>query len=91
MIAHTKDEADLVRGYTELKHVMFTLAETRVLAFNKSAADVDSELRRNCTRVGAMDLRIATIAIANQITLLTRNSVDFERVPNLLIDDRTTP
>jgi len=36
-----------------------------------------------------MDLRIASIAIANQITLLTRNTVDFERIPNLLFEDWT--
>jgi tRNA(fMet)-specific endonuclease VapC len=34
-----------------------------------------------------MDLRIAAIAIANQMTLLTQNTVDFERIPGLQIDD----
>lgn len=91
LIAHTKDEADLVRGHTELKHVLSTFAESQVLAFNKSATVVYSELRRNCIRVDAMGLLIATIAIANRMTLLTRNSVDFERVPNPLIDDRISP
>jgi tRNA(fMet)-specific endonuclease VapC len=68
-----------------------TFAESQVLAFNKSATVVYSELRRNRIRVGAMGLLIATIAIANRMTLLTRNSVDFERVPNPLIDDRISP
>jgi tRNA(fMet)-specific endonuclease VapC len=36
-----------------------------------------------------MDLRIASIAIANQMTLLTRNRVDFERVPGLMFEDWT--
>lgn len=39
----------------------------------------------------AMDLRIAAIVIANQMTLLTRNTVDFERVPNLAFEDWTIP
>ncbi len=34
-----------------------------------------------------MDLRIAAIAIANQMTLLTQNTVDFERIPGLAIGD----
>jgi tRNA(fMet)-specific endonuclease VapC len=34
-----------------------------------------------------MDLRIAAIAIANQMTLLTQNTVDFERIPGLSIGD----
>ena len=38
-----------------------------------------------------MDLRIAAIVIANQMTLLTRNTVDFERVPNLAFEDWTIP
>lgn len=88
-IARTKDESDLVRGYTELQHVVLTFAKAQVLGFNEAAADVYSELRRSRIRVGAMDLRIAAIAIANQMTLLTRNAVDFERVPNLTIEDWT--
>jgi tRNA(fMet)-specific endonuclease VapC len=37
-----------------------------------------------------MDLRIASIALANNMTLLTRNTVDFERVPGLIQEDWTT-
>ncbi len=88
-IARTKDEANLVRGYTELQHIVLTFAKAQVLGFNEAAADIYSELRHRRVRVGAMDLRIAAIAIANQMTLLTRNTVDFERVPNLLIEDWT--
>jgi tRNA(fMet)-specific endonuclease VapC len=38
-----------------------------------------------------MDLRIASIVIANQMTLLTRNTVDFQRVPGLHFEDWTVP
>ncbi len=88
-IARTKDESDLVRGYTELQHVVLTFAKAQVLGFNEAAADVYAELRRSRIRIGAMDLRIAAIAIANQMTLLTRNTVDFQRVPSLTIQDWT--
>lgn len=88
-IARTNEEAELVRGYAELQHVVLTFAKSQVLAFNKAAAEVYGELRRSRIRVGAMDLRIAAITIANQMTLLTRNTVDFERVPNLTIEDWT--
>ena len=88
-IARTKEESDLVRGYTELQHVVQTFAKAQVLGFNEAAADVYGELRRSRIRIGAMDLRIAAIAIANQMTLLTRNTVDFERVPNLTLEDWT--
>jgi predicted nucleic acid-binding protein len=36
-----------------------------------------------------MDLRIASIAIANQMTVLTTNAVDFQRVRNLSFEDWT--
>ena len=34
-----------------------------------------------------MDLRIAAIARANNATLLSRNLKDFERVPELKVED----
>ena len=88
-ISRTKEELDLVRGYTELQHVVLTFAKAQVLGFNEAAADVYSDLRRSRVRVGAMDLRIAAIAIASQMILLTRNTVDFERVAGLTIEDWT--
>ena len=40
-------------------------------------------------RVGTMDLRIASIELASGMTVLTRNLVDFGRVPHLTVDDWT--
>ena len=36
-----------------------------------------------------MDLRIGAIAIANGMTVLTCNTVDFERIPGLSFEDWT--
>jgi tRNA(fMet)-specific endonuclease VapC len=36
-----------------------------------------------------MDLRIAASALANQLTVLSRNTVDFSVVPGLLVEDWT--
>lgn len=88
-IARARNASDLARGYTELEGVLDTFARAQVLPFSAAAADVYDELRKGRVRVGAMDLRIASIVIANQMTLLTRNTVDFERVPNLAFENWT--
>ncbi len=36
-----------------------------------------------------MDLRIASIALSHDMTVLTRNVRDFEQVPDLRIEDWT--
>jgi tRNA(fMet)-specific endonuclease VapC len=38
-------------------------------------------------RIGTMDLKIAATALANDATLLTRNTSDFGRIPGLRIED----
>ena len=44
-------------------------------------------LRKAGVRVGTMDMKIASIALANNATLLTRNTNDFNRIPGLNIED----
>jgi len=46
-------------------------------------------MRTQKVRVATMDLRIAAIAISNNLVLLTRNTGDFSKVPNLIIEDWT--
>ena len=38
-------------------------------------------------RIGSMDLKIASVCLANAATLLTRNSKDFGQVPGLKFED----
>ena len=90
-IALARDSASLVRGYTELEKVVDNFSRAQVLGFGPATAEIYDDLRKQRIRIGAMDLRIASIAIANQLTLLTKNTVDFERVPNLVFSDWTTP
>ena len=53
------------------------------------AANIRAELLHQKIRIGTQDMRIASIALANNATLLTRNRRDFEKVPGLLFADWT--
>ena len=77
-----------MRTYFEFENILKDFSEMQLLSFDRKAAEVFDELNQQRLRVGSMDLRIAAIAIANQMTLLTQNTVDFERIPGLSIDDR---
>jgi len=44
-------------------------------------------LRRQGVRIGSLDLKIACIALAQDVTLLTRNTTDFTQVPDLQLEN----
>ena len=46
-------------------------------------------MRSQKVRVSTMDLRIAAIAISNNLVLLTQNTEDFSKVPSLVTEDWT--
>ena len=60
-----------------------------VLSFSDEEQMLFAELKPQCPRVQTMDLRIASIALATNATLLSRNLRDFGRVPGLLVEDWT--
>ena len=78
-----------VTGYLRLEKILSDFSRAQVLPYSSDAAEIFDEFRSQKVRVATMDLRIASIALANQMTLLTRNSVDFERIPNVSIEDWT--
>jgi predicted nucleic acid-binding protein len=65
------------------------LRETYVLEFDQGAAEhfaiVKAGLLDRGTPIGDMDALIASIALANDQRVVTRNPRDFERVPNLRV------
>ncbi|MBD2313320.1 type II toxin-antitoxin system VapC family toxin [Desertifilum sp. FACHB-1129] len=48
---------------------------------------IRSQLETNGTPIGAYDLQIAAIALTNNLTLVTHNTREFERVEGLQIED----
>jgi tRNA(fMet)-specific endonuclease VapC len=82
-----RNSDSLVRTYFEFERIPRDFSVMQLVSFDQKAAEVFDDLNHKSLRVGSMDLRIASIAIANQMTLVTQNSVDFERVPGLSIQD----
>ena len=67
------------------------LAEFQVLPFNEPAAEHYSSIRTHLEQVGQvigeLDMLIAGQARCLDLTLVTHNTREFERVPNLHIED----
>lgn len=60
-----------------------------VLSFNEEAQTRFGELRKQCRDLQTLDLRIASIVLAHDATLLSRNLRDFRKVPGLIVEDWT--
>jgi tRNA(fMet)-specific endonuclease VapC len=85
LLSQKRSSDSLVRAYFEFERILRDFSVMQLLSFDRKAAEVFDDLNHRNLRFGSMDLRIASIAIANQMTLITQNSVDFERVPGLSI------
>jgi tRNA(fMet)-specific endonuclease VapC len=81
------DPVGQIPAYVRLRQLFRFFATWRVLDWNQAAVDHYNSLKRARTNGGTMDLKIASIALANDATLLTRNTNDFSNVPGLRIED----
>ncbi len=76
--------------YSELKKLLQSYCSFAVLDYDAGAAAEFQRLLASKLRIGTMDMKIAAIVLANNAVLLTRNSTDFGKVPNLHIEDWST-
>lgn len=79
-----------IEAYRRLKTHLVNYGRILVLDFDERAAVEFQRLRGLRIRIGTMDLRIAAIVLTNDATLLSRNLVDFRKVPGLRVEDWTT-
>ena len=85
--AQASTPTQLQRTYALLEDHVATFRALTVLSFDAQAASEFERLVKARIRIGTMDLRIAAICLANDATLLTRNSKDFGQVPELKFED----
>lgn len=88
-LSRAKTERDVIRAYQMFEGVLTDFSTRQVLPFDDAASEVFLSLKKQRVRIGTLDLRIASIAIAKQLTLLSRNLKDFLKVPGLGVDDWT--
>ena len=88
-LAEIKEEENQSIVYQLLTDTILMLSEFDVLQYDAKAREIYQSLRTQRIRVGTQDMRIASIVIAHDGILLTRNRRDFEKIPNLMIEDWT--
>ena len=76
-----------VNAYTELVALLDFFSRWSVLPFEQNAATRFEQLRGDGVRIGSMDLKIACIALVHNALVLTANLRDFQRVPELRVEN----
>jgi tRNA(fMet)-specific endonuclease VapC len=77
----------ILRGFFYLNRLLQEYSTRPLLPVDESCMDQLMRLQQQRIRIGTNDLRIAAIALANQVKLLSRNLRDFRQVPGLDVED----
>ncbi len=88
-IAKARTLENQITAYAKLSRFLDNYRAIPVLPFDEVAAAEFRRLQALKIRVGAMDLKIAAITLAQNALLITRNLSDFEQVPHLRLADWT--
>ena len=76
-----------MKYYERLLDMFRFFADWRILPFDDAAARMFKSFRSQKVRIGSMDLKIASIVKGHDATLLSRNIRDFQKVPELRVED----
>jgi tRNA(fMet)-specific endonuclease VapC len=79
--------ARLSIAHKNLRQTLAYFCGVNLLTFDDAAYEHYQSLVLQRIRVGTQDLRIAAIALAQQMIIVTRNHKDFCKVPGLLTED----
>jgi tRNA(fMet)-specific endonuclease VapC len=89
-VAEAKDGIALFNTYYWLSETVKMLSVFEVLQFTEASQTIYRDLKSQRIRIGTQDLRIASIVLAHQGVLLSRNARDFDKVPDLIVENWTT-
>jgi tRNA(fMet)-specific endonuclease VapC len=86
-INRRKQGRDQLRAYDQFQNAIEDFARVTILRFDEDAATAFHHLQSVRLRTGTMDLKIAAICVSHSALLLSRNLVDFEKVPGLRVEN----
>ena len=78
---------DQLEPYARLHACIETLSKLTILPFDDSAAVTFHRLQKQHRRIGPMDLKIASICLAYDAVLLSRNLKDFDSISGLRVEN----
>jgi tRNA(fMet)-specific endonuclease VapC len=87
LLRRRRDVQHQLFPYKELISVVDFFSRIEIRPFTAPAADQFVALRAQKVRIGTMDLKIASIALAEDALLQSANRGDFQQVPNLQVED----
>jgi tRNA(fMet)-specific endonuclease VapC len=87
LLRRARQPQELAQAYERLANNVLFLAGLDILSFTESAIARYDSLNSLKLNIGRMDLRIAAITLENGGILVTRNVRDFQRVPNLTVEN----
>ena len=91
-INRARTASEVVNAFTRFQEALNFYLTVPVLPYDQSAANHFIHLRKiHKNRPGTQDLRIASIALSQGATLVTRNRQDFEIISSLQIEDWSQP
>jgi len=76
-----------ITAYQRLRRLFDFYAQFNVLQWDEAAVHRFERLRSEKVRIPTMDLKIACIALVHDAILLSRNLRDFQKVPDLRVED----
>lgn len=83
--ARTSEER--VQAYSRLRLTVDYFASMSVFDFDLRADERYRTLRSEHSLIGTQDLKIAAIALTHDAIVVTRNRLDFDRIPGLRVED----
>jgi len=89
-LRRAKDPQSLALIYQRMADTVQFYSPMRIFSFTEAAIGRYEGLKRLKLGVGKTDLRIGSIALDQDATVVTRNLRDFQRIPDLKIEDWST-